>query len=98
MAATDSFSTRAWACGSTASPRSFARTMAIRSGGRGRLPTWVVRIRSVLRFIPMSRCFVLRLDAQPDQPVEGRRIVEQLARRRTMDDDAALHHDGIARQ
>src|SRR5262249_14585965 len=33
---------------------SFACTMSSRSGGRGRLPTWVVRIRSLLRFMAAS--------------------------------------------
>jgi hypothetical protein len=31
--------------------------MAIRSAGRDRLPEWVVRIRSVLRFIPTTLRF-----------------------------------------
>src|SRR3989441_14245 len=36
---------------STASPRSWRTSRSRRAGGRGRLPTWVVRIRSSLRFM-----------------------------------------------
>jgi hypothetical protein len=36
---------------SKAPPRSFAWIISNKSGGRGRLPTCVVRMRSVLRFI-----------------------------------------------
>src|SRR6516162_11039137 len=36
---------------SNGSPRSFAWIISNKSGGRGRLPTWVLRIRSVLCFI-----------------------------------------------
>ena len=36
---------------STGTPSSFAYIMRIRSSGRGRLPVWVVRKRSVLRFM-----------------------------------------------
>ena len=43
--------TRASAAGSTGTPSSFANIMRIRSSGRGRLPVWVVRKRSVLRFM-----------------------------------------------
>src|SRR5256886_2413088 len=38
------------ALGSGGFPASRARSMSLRSGGRGRLPVWVVRMRSVLRF------------------------------------------------
>src|SRR5919197_1351465 len=37
--------------GSGVVPASRASNVADRSGGRGRLPVWVVRIRSVLRFM-----------------------------------------------
>src|SRR5438093_1520019 len=37
--------------GSGGVPASSASNVAARSGGRGRLPVWVVRIRSVLRFM-----------------------------------------------
>ena len=47
------FSVASYATGSTASPLSLATIASINSAGRGRLPTWVVIIRSVLRF--MSR-------------------------------------------
>src|SRR5215813_1961193 len=40
------------ATGSTGTPSSLANIMRMRSAGRGRLPVWVVRKRSVLRFIP----------------------------------------------
>src|SRR5690348_14715526 len=36
---------------STGTPSSRANIVRIRSGGRGRLPVWVVRMRSTLRFI-----------------------------------------------
>src|SRR5262249_32118346 len=41
-----------------------------------------------------SRAF----DLQPDQPVQGRRIIEQFARWRAVYDRAALHHHGVLRQ
>src|SRR5947209_3386701 len=39
-------------------PVSRASRNSSRSGGRGRLPTWVVRIRSVLVFIQQSPCAI----------------------------------------
>src|SRR5262249_3924103 len=47
----------AWAFASTGLPSSLARTTASRSAGRGRLPTWVVRIRSMLRFMVLPACY-----------------------------------------
>src|SRR6266516_1772862 len=43
---------KAW--GSGAVPASIASRVAVRSQGRGRLPVWVVRMRSVLRFMAVS--------------------------------------------
>ncbi len=42
---------------STGTPSSLAYIMRIRSSGRGRLPVWVVRKRSVLRFMAGSPGF-----------------------------------------
>src|SRR5262245_24322272 len=42
---------RACAASSTGLPCCLASITASTSGGRGRLPTWVVRMRSLLRFI-----------------------------------------------
>src|SRR5215831_18218909 len=42
------------AAASTGTPSSFANIARTRSSGRGRLPVWVVRKRSVLRFIARS--------------------------------------------
>src|SRR6266852_6136802 len=39
------------AAGSTGTPSSFANIVRVSSSGRGRLPVWVVRMRSVLRSI-----------------------------------------------
>src|SRR5262245_60765991 len=49
----------AWALASMGLPASLACTTSSRSVGRGRLPTWVVRIRSMLRFMvpPAESCF-----------------------------------------
>src|SRR5262249_53635742 len=41
----------AWVFASMGLPSSLARTTSSRSAGRGRLPTWGVRIRSMLRFM-----------------------------------------------
>src|SRR5215472_5809416 len=41
----------AWVFSSMGLPSSLARTTSSRSAGRGRLPTWVVRTRSMLRFM-----------------------------------------------
>src|SRR5262249_5671862 len=46
-----------WAFASTGLPFSLGRTTARRSAGRGRLPTWVVRIRSMLRFMVLPACY-----------------------------------------
>src|SRR5262245_642705 len=68
-------------CWASAEPLPLAAAMALTasssSGGRGRLPTWVVRMRSVLRFIlelapPQSRgcqagALGLRFELGPDQ-------------------------------
>src|ERR1700694_5287074 len=43
---------RARRAGSTDSPRSWLTSRSRRAGGRGRLPTWVVRMRVSLRFMP----------------------------------------------
>src|SRR5512146_2942891 len=46
--------TRAWkAASSPELPCSRARIISMRSAGRGRLPVWVVRIRSVLLYISL---------------------------------------------
>src|SRR6202048_83078 len=42
------------AAASTGTPSSLANIARTRSSGRGRLPVWVVRKRSVLRFIAQS--------------------------------------------
>src|SRR2546426_7975898 len=42
---------RARTAASTASPRSCRTSRSRRAGGRGKLPTWVVRIRCSLRFM-----------------------------------------------
>src|SRR5712691_9009889 len=40
--------------GSTGTPSSLANIVRMRSSGRGRLPVWVVRKRSVLRLTPLG--------------------------------------------
>src|SRR6185437_13893812 len=61
--ATTSFTARAMvlsnSAGSTVSSRSRRLSSAMTSGGRGRLPTCVVSIRSVLRCMTLFRAFVL---------------------------------------
>src|ERR1700730_11764339 len=51
------------AAASTGTPSSLANIACTRSSGRGRLPVWVVRNRSVLRFIARS---VALLEARHD--------------------------------
>src|SRR5215211_1241582 len=54
MSATAVRARAAKASASTGSPASRFWIMSIRSGGRGRLPVWVVKIRSLLRCIVPS--------------------------------------------
>ena len=55
-----------------------------------------LRARRAKRALPP--CPSIHRDAQPDQPVERRVILEQVGRARAMHDGAALDHDGIAGQ
>jgi len=54
VSATALLTRAASAVSSIASPRCFCRIIARRSSGRGRLPTCVVRMRLVLRFMVSS--------------------------------------------
>src|SRR4051794_37827336 len=82
---TESLIPRASAARSCSRPASLAYSKGAIPGGRGRLPTWVVRIRSSLRFTVLS--FRLpRLDPRdarvlgPDRHVRFHERGERLAR------------------
>src|SRR5437773_4975717 len=59
--------------GSGGFPASRARSISLRSGGRGRLPVWVVRMRSVLRFnrsdLPRGARLAIRHDTSRERPL-----------------------------
>ena len=70
----DGARTRAWnAASSTGLPPARQRIISMRSAGRGRVPVWVVRMRSVLRFMVPS--------SERPRP-EGGRLVRALSARR----------------
>src|SRR3984893_2488540 len=66
------------AAGSTGTPSSLAYIMRTRSSGRGRLPVWVVRKRSVLRRMRLLGTFVLACHARPQRLIPQLPLVERL--------------------
>src|SRR5262249_20766753 len=97
------------AASSRRSPRARARTISTTSLGRGRLPAWVVRIRSVLCILHSlcacvrprgSREHALTTDAlgeaQADELIERRRILEHSLGSSAMDDRATLKYQHVA--
>src|SRR5262245_61979473 len=64
------------AAASTGTPSSLAYIMRIRSSGRGRLPVWVVRKRSVLRFMDSPELKLVRRGGLRWRPVGLRPLVE----------------------
>ena len=67
---------------STASPRSWRTSRSRSAGGRGRLPTWVVRIRCSLRFISPPSALIRELPPHPHPvplPPEGEGVERSLS-------------------
>src|SRR5215472_13187206 len=73
-------------------PCSFAWIISNRSGGRGRLPTWVVNIRSVRRFISL-----LRRVRQPSAKGSSGQYRAQCGDRRHEEIGGSRQHDELLR-
>src|SRR5215831_1502512 len=84
-------------------PRSCARRNGIRASGRDRLPTWVVRIRSVLRFMATLPGFRRASGSAPrpshsEIPRLHLVVGHELGGGAGMDDGALAEHVHVVRQ